>query len=369
MADHNSSNTSEPSLDYVCYFTQIEDTVLISVKVELVWSLIAVVVGLVANSLNIAVFTSQAMRTISSNVYLLNLAISDSMYLLTVFLAKILTVIRCLYFFDTRMDIYNTSNVMCRLLQYMLDLFSDYSVMMILAFTVERFIACYHAMRFKELCTVWRSWVICISLLATIGLSILPYHMACIGLVQNYYVCTVLNQPPRETIFFYAYIVEMMTYRIIPIIVIAVLNVFIIFKICHVHKQRRQRHANTHINKLTIQQRGEDKHIQLTIMLITVSTTYIVLLIPNMVYFIINRLITIKAYSMDIEKENLFKNYTSMFFIAAFAVNFFLYTMGGKVFRDQLKTILCIGTLPWKKKSKNATANGNLSDETQETLI
>jgi len=67
-----------------------------------------------------------------------------------VFLAKDLTLMRCLHFPDSRFDIVNRSSFWCKLLQYLTDLFSDFSGCLILAFTVERCIAAYMPTQFKR---------------------------------------------------------------------------------------------------------------------------------------------------------------------------------------------------------------------------
>lgn len=88
------------------------------------------------------------------SLYLLTLAASDSFYLVSVFLSKTLTTLRCWYFIESALDIVNRSNVSCVLLQYLCDLFSNNSTCVILAFTVERAVAVFRPMRYKELCTV-----------------------------------------------------------------------------------------------------------------------------------------------------------------------------------------------------------------------
>ena len=67
-----------------------------------------------------------------------------------VFLAKDLTLMRCLHFPESRFDIVNRSSFWCKLLQYLTDLFSDFSGCLILAFTVERCIAAYMPTQFKR---------------------------------------------------------------------------------------------------------------------------------------------------------------------------------------------------------------------------
>ena len=146
--------------DYACYsITQHEDNfhIMLSHRIFLYASFVLVIVGLIGNTLSVLVFTSREMRTISSNFYLLMLAVSDSCYLLSVFLSKVLTDMRCLHMKDTSDDIYHRFNMMCKLLQYTSDVFSDYSTGLILVFTIERFIAVYLPLKFKEICTLTRA--------------------------------------------------------------------------------------------------------------------------------------------------------------------------------------------------------------------
>ena len=65
-------------------------------------------------------------------------------------MTKVLTSLRCLYFPSSRFDVANHSSVWCKLLQYLSDLFADYSTCLILAFTVERCIAAYLPTQFKR---------------------------------------------------------------------------------------------------------------------------------------------------------------------------------------------------------------------------
>jgi hypothetical protein len=143
------------NLDYACQHITEYPVALTSHKVFIFVSLLLVFIGLVGNALSISVFASKRMRTMSCNFYLLMLAISDSMYLISVLLMKIFTGIRCLYAVDTHLDISNRSNIACKTLQFLLDFFSDYSTCLILAFTVERYITVYFPL--KNLCTVRRA--------------------------------------------------------------------------------------------------------------------------------------------------------------------------------------------------------------------
>ena len=118
---------------------------------------------------------------------------------------------------------------MCKLLQYLLDFFSDYSTCVILAFTVERYIAVYRPMRFKQLCTAAKARRVTAGLFAAVGLVIAPYHVMLMGLYEDYAICIVLLD--HEAVFTAIYVLEAVSLRVLPVFGIAVLNVFVILKV------------------------------------------------------------------------------------------------------------------------------------------
>jgi len=75
---------SPPPSDQACYLLNSTGTggaVTLSYNVFLGASLVLIVVGLVGNALSLVVFSSTPLRSFSSSVYLLTLAVSDSFYL------------------------------------------------------------------------------------------------------------------------------------------------------------------------------------------------------------------------------------------------------------------------------------------------
>jgi len=88
----------------------------------------------------------------------------------------------------------------------------------------------------------------------------------------------------------------------------------------------------------------EEKSLQTTIMLITVSTSYVLTYLPVLFHFIIyfiqlkfDRTLHVGDKSMLIAG-----NYTKLLYVGGVAVNFFLYTVSGRVFRKQLiKMLAC----------------------------
>jgi len=73
--------TTDPP-NQACYLLNSTAGVQLSYNSYLGATLVFVMVGLVGNTLSVMVFSSAPMRSFSSNIYLLTLAISDSFYLI-----------------------------------------------------------------------------------------------------------------------------------------------------------------------------------------------------------------------------------------------------------------------------------------------
>ena len=337
-------NVSNETMDYACYFMGESRDVVLSHRFVTYSSLVFVLIGLVGNFFSILVFTSREMRVLSSNVYLLMLALSDTLYLLSVFFRKTLSGFRCLYFQNTGfVDLYHRSNVGCRLLQYLLDLFADYSICLILAFTIERFMAVYHPIIYVDKFTVQTSCIVCFLLFALIAISILPYHVMYMVVYPEHKMC--LIDVSKEDTFWACYIAEAVTFHVLPVIIIAVLNGKIIIRILHIF---RSRHADAATNNDVLitnggrqkERDGQDKSLQLTVMLILVSTAYVITYIPMLVHFILTKLSRSNVIQVSSTAMAMAQNYTGALYICGFAMNFFLYTLSGDVFRKKLQSIL-----------------------------
>lgn len=223
--DRNDSLSSNGSgaFDASCYaVSSADEQVMTSIRVFVGASLLFVASGLVGNTLSVLVFSSAEMRQMSSNVYLLALAVSDSVYLVSVLLGRLLTAARCWYFAGAApLDLVNHSQFFCVFQQYLSDLFADYSTCLILAFTVERGYAVFFPVEFKHRCTVTRARVVCAAMFAVIGSCIAPYHAIMIGLYTDFNVCAIIKKHEEviaclsDSISLYSILLDgLMTYRL-----------------------------------------------------------------------------------------------------------------------------------------------------------
>ena len=298
--------TGLPEGDMSCYGLNQTFSVDVSYHFYFATSLFCLFIGIVGNLLSIIVFSSPAMRSSSSNVYLLAIAVSDCLYLISVFFGKTMTLIKCYFFLDYPfIDLMNQSEFFCIAFQLMLDLFADYSTSLILAVTVERFIACYYPVRFRHLCTPRRARLCCVIVLAIILVPITPYHILLMDYYASYGVCLVTRG--EERLFGILYLIESAVFRIAPVLLIACFNVCIVYKIAHMANiQRRLSTASGLLpsgggygdghapsRRASISATAyyrEDRNRQITIMLLVMSSMYVVFFLPVLVHFLVSYL-------------------------------------------------------------------------------
>ncbi len=156
-----------------------------------------------------------------------------------------------------------------------------------------------------------------------------------LGLHERFPVCMV--QPKHEDMYSLLYLIEVVIYRIIPVILIAVFNAFIIIRVVNAPKIRRNRRAN-HSNE-------EDKNRQLTITLILVSTVYVITYLPVLIHHLLWKLIRLQKIDIDMRHMDIAQNLGNSLYILGFSSNFFLYNLSSGMFRNQLTNIITF----WKK--------------------
>ena len=303
--------------DYACLSVQ-QNT--LHHQVFLFSSLLFIAAGLIGNILSIVVFSSAKMRSVSAHCYLVALAVSDSVYLLSAFLTHGLTTIRCLYFPDVPMDILHRSTVSCISMQLLLDIFGDFSPCVILTVTVERYLACCYPQRFNNICTVNQAKICSVVTFVICVLVSTPYHIMYMKAYNEYNICTVNTDYELEFTIWYS--IEAIVLRILPIFIVAILNVFIILRI-------------------TSTTGPSNSQMHLTIMLLLVSSSYIILYLPILILFVLQKFMRSDVIQIDHTTMDIVKCYAKVFYILSFAINFFLYAFTRKTFRDQLKHLLC----------------------------
>jgi hypothetical protein len=124
-----------------------------------------VLFGSIGNILSVIVFLKTKLRFLSSSYYLAALGINDTCFLLGSFVA---------WLDYLNVDIYN-KNYYCQFFTFMSGLCTFLSVWIVVAFTVERFIAVVYPLKRPTMCTVKRACVVLSGLFSIGSLICIPY--------------------------------------------------------------------------------------------------------------------------------------------------------------------------------------------------
>lgn len=347
------------------YMTHTSDPLLeLSFKISATLIFIISVCGISFNFLGILVLMSARIKRTSTSLYLLVLAISDTCYLLAILLSRGLEGLKCLFFPNSNLDIYHQYDFTCKGLQYMLDLFADFSGCIILSFTVERFIACYFAVIYKRKCGFKKAAVGLLVLFFCIAITTLPHHMLFTAIKHDGTKSICIVSRKYAVPFTYMYITETSIYRIIPTYLVAVFNVSIIYKLWQLHKTKEERRPKVKVTKVKVTHRSSldvvknsdnsvssvakaDKanNNKISLLLVLISSFYLICYQPMIICYVIRR---VKKYSYVNTPRNLiiFRNFSRVLHMLGFALNFFFYVLASHVFRHELKRKFC---KPYKK--------------------
>ena len=211
-------------------------------KIADFWIVIFIVVGIFGNIISSLVFSKKSLIRFSSTVYLKWLAVTDSLYLLTVLTSHILSHFRCFYFRSLRvLDIFNYFEWICKVFQFNLDFLSDFSICIVMCFTVERFLAVYKPHFYRTTCTSTRATKMCKCLFFVIFCSDFPAHAFLVGFSEpNTRKCSIISK--YEDTFYILYATENMAFKVIPVIATAILNILIVFRLTSSNRNAHQDH-------------------------------------------------------------------------------------------------------------------------------
>lgn len=124
------------------------------------------VLGTFGNISSIFVMRQRSIIRMTAYVYLINLAIADSVVLYIGLLRLWISEL-------TGMDIRNQTSWLCKLVVFCGYVSSDFSVWLIIAVTIERYIVVCHPRKVNNFCTVQRAkWVVCGLLLLFVAINI-----------------------------------------------------------------------------------------------------------------------------------------------------------------------------------------------------
>lgn len=334
-------------------------------KINIYLSILIIIIGLLGNSLAVLVFVQKRFRTHSFSIYLLCLCISDAAFLMVHFFEDTIRTLIDVYLndqtrsiekeclFGKNLDLTNRTvkdsifrfinitdrfSFCCRLINYLRYFLRFFSAYIILTFTIHRTIALYWPFIEPRIKSI-KNACLMISLLIIFGLIINKSILLFFDVIKDSHDPNISYCDIKKN-FFDAYFVITIFYAIItmfvPIVTVVVCNILII---AYIVKSRKGFPLN---HKQQIIQQNK-KSNRITRILILMSFSYVILNLPyffSWCYFFYQ--IAIRKNLKGLLKYKIFSvlNICEIFYVMNFAVNFFIYCLTGKKFRNQLKISL-----------------------------
>ncbi|XP_053673427.1 alpha-1A adrenergic receptor-like [Anopheles nili] len=313
-----------------------------------------VVFGSIGNILSVLAFFNTKLRKLSSSYYLAALSISDTCYLVGLFVAWLNLVDLKIY----------TQEICCRFFTFSSTMCCFLSVWFVVAFTVERFIVVLYPLRRQTMCTVRRAKIVILGLTITgifYSLPIFFYASPQFSPFMNDTICDIVLEYKDQAAIFH--FLDFILVFVVPFTIIVVLNTITALTVwkfasirrtmtiprgygANVRESRRQLNISNSqlfgngavsVQQIQLCSRGRvgNSQIKVTKMLLIVSTVFVCLNLPSYI-------IRVKIY-LETDHTNLnmnliyqIQNCFQLFFMTNFGINFILYCVSGQNFRKAI---------------------------------
>lgn len=248
----------------------------------------------------------------------------------------------------------------CQVLYFFGSFFIMYANWILVAMSVERFIAIWFPLRVTTLCTGTKSILLMIIIaFVIIGADLHFLWTSTVEVTGNKDVRCTFNKEHMEFIEKVWYWIDGCLYAIIPCILLVMFNGLIILGI------RKSRKIQKDLTNNKSDQMAEKyrQQRQITIMLIVVSIVFVVLVLPNCLFFIVKPYWVFESGSHGQAVNYLVSQLIFLLSDFNHAINFYLYFLTARRFRRRFTDTLCCQTSGRKPfTSIMRTANSNISN-------
>ncbi len=287
--------------------------------------------GLIFNTISVLVFLSRTMRKRSASLYLASLAVSDSLSLLA-----------CMVDYWLKhphvdISIIKSSDAVCISISYLSSATRMFSALLVTSFTIERFIGVVYPLKRATLSSLSHARRVVIAE-GMVSVVVTSFTVFTIGIVNVPYGHECDVRPDKSTIYSVFNVLFLVCGSIVvPIIVICSLNTFILRKIC-------TRRANLVCAK-QFSKRIRQGYNTATVLL-SVSSAFVILNLPYCVTWF---LLYFHHYGLipSLGEGAFWKLYsakyiTSVPYYLNYSINFLLYNICARTFRQELMRLLCM---------------------------
>ena len=316
---------------------------------------ILLVFGTLGNSLCMVVLNSGHLRTMPATRYLVALAVADSSVLwigLPHWWLKVFGI-----------NIRDMSNVVCKLHVFLLYSAIHSSAWLLVVVTLQRLVCVCFPLSARVLSTPKSATLVIIAVIAVVfGLNMHSFW------TFDVWPITVNNGTVRNVCYSQTYFVkgiwtwiDFSVSSFVPFVVIVICNAIIIYKIFQARKSRE-------ICMNVQQVKGQEKMMQLSVTLVTISFVFLLCTCPTTVYFIV------EPYWKGVDssprsKASRYLTHTVAHFLFYLnsAINFILYCVTGPSFRQELARVVCHRGRPYRQTSKTSMTSFTCSTRNRST--
>ena len=299
--------------------------VVISVYAWIYTPLVIGVFGITGNILTLIVVLSKSYKKTSFSVYLGALAIVDILALISVFYYQLVSRV-----FATGVESLVAFHALCKSAFFCIMFFTAFSHWIVTSLTMERVICLYFCR--QPLIPGPKTGFIVVGTMATVLVALNSHLLYGIAGIQeaNSSACGFTNEAYTSFYSNYFILVDFILYYFLPVTMIIICNAASLIK---VYKTERAVRPFPHVPPTSLQPKRYTNYV-LTVTLL-VSSTFVITLSPITLY------ITFRPAVVFDNEDNIISFILFILFNTNYALNFCLYAVTGKAFRQKLKVIIC----------------------------
>ena len=323
--------------------------------ISIYWFPILLPIGFVGNILSFIVMIKSNNRKMSTCIYMATISVNDSAMVAVAF---------HLWLMSVTSKVQPTS-VSCWLTPYLSAVVLQNSTFQILAMTIDKYIAIKWPHKAASYSTPRRAKFLLFGIFIFVAIYNIPHIVFEVALNGRCYAYSIRHVTAKIHSW-----LSFVLNGVIPFSTLIYMN-FVIVKT--VRRSRTLFRSNDTIittecstNKInkgieTKQNRFRNVERQLTIMLLLVTTLFLILLIPTYIRFIYTSFVKGNTPSRFAGHE-LFTRVSHNLYTTNSCINFFLYCISGKKFRNDLKEILC------SDQNRTQSSSNKRGDESQSNM-
>ncbi len=306
---------------------------------------ILLILGTIGNALSVVILTRKSMRRQSTYFYLTVLAVADTVVLyiglLRLWLGEL-----------TGEDVRDSNDWACKVISFLGYALSDYSGWLIIAVTAERWLAVCLPLRATRFCTRENAVRVVTALFITLLLINCHFfwtvHIVHIPHGEDFIPHCEAADQFRTLIDAVWPWVDAFIYSFLPFVTILLLNTLIIRKVMRAKHNRRVLQFCGRGKTLEVQQPfSATDSGRITIMLLTVSFSFLVTTLPMNVTLIATRFLAPNIQDLGVMVVyRLVRTIMELLMYVNHSINFYLYCAAGRKFRDQIVRLVTNRKLP-----------------------